>query len=106
MTPAPMDCRTEADVMSAALGAHGYPAYPYGEGGVTALAVPLNPTVSGDDVLCHPHVLIASGESADRPVAEHDAPWAASLYEPGHEFVDVVYTGDPVHGIAEDARPR
>ncbi|MCX4826634.1 hypothetical protein OG883_44140 [Streptomyces sp. NBC_01142] len=96
--------RTVGDVVSAALSAHGYPAYPYEEGGVTALAVPLNPTVCGDDVRDHPHVLIASGESADRPVAEHDEPWSASLYEPDHEFVDVVFAGDPALSITEDAR--
>lgn len=95
---------TEADVMSAALRAHGYPAYPYEEGGITALAVPLNPTVCDDDVQDHPHVLIASGERADRPVAEHDEPWSASLFEADHEFVDTLFAGDPAHSIREDAR--
>ncbi|MFI1312903.1 hypothetical protein ACH4TS_22575 [Streptomyces albidoflavus] len=95
---------TEADVMSAALRAHGYPAYLYEDGGFTALAVPLNPTVREGDVPDHPHVLIASGERADRLIAEHDEPWSASLFKGGHAFVDVLFAGDPAHSISEDAR--
>ncbi|MCX4784125.1 hypothetical protein [Streptomyces sp. NBC_01264] len=95
--------RTEADVMSAALRLHGYPARLHGDGGTTFFAVPLDPETPADDVFLHAHFLIASGERADRPVTEHDEPWSAALYEGGREYVDVIYAGKPGLSIEKDA---
>ncbi|MER6129882.1 hypothetical protein ABT173_46465 [Streptomyces sp. NPDC001795] len=93
----------EADVMAAALRSHGYPAFRGEDGGVSFLAVPVDPAVPADEVRTHAHVLIASGEHADRPVGQHDEPWSASLYDADGEFVDVIYSGEQHLGIQEDA---
>ncbi|WP_329020386.1 hypothetical protein [Streptomyces sp. NBC_01601] len=103
MNSTPSAPLTEADVMAAALRSHGFPAFPDKEGGVTFLAVPLDPEVTADEVRTHAHVLIACGEHVNRPADQYDEPWSASRYDDKGEFLDVVYAGEKHLGIQGDA---
>lgn len=92
---------TEGDVLRAALAAYGFPAYDDGEGGVTWLAVPLDPDSSEADTYRGLHFRIASGGRADRPASAHDEPWNVSLYDADGDHIatfDAALPGSPLAG--------
>ncbi|MEU0857457.1 hypothetical protein ABZ352_18740 [Streptomyces griseofuscus] len=93
---------TEGDVLRAALAAYGFPAYADGEGGISWLAVPLNPHSSEADTYEDPHFRIASREDADRPASAHDEPWSAGLHGADGDFLTLLDAVPPGTSLAED----
>lgn len=94
---------TEADVLRGALSMHGLTAYSGGEGGVSWLVVPFNRHTSEDFARLEPHFLISSGEDAHRPMAQHDEPWSAALYDGLGDYVDTVDGAPAGMSLAEDS---
>ncbi|MFE0058738.1 hypothetical protein [Streptomyces sp. NPDC059003] len=93
---------TEGDVLRSALAAYGLFSHQGGEGGASFVIVPLNGSTE-HDVWTSARLLIASGEDAERPLAEHDEPWSVHLYDEGGEYVDEVYVADLSEGIAQES---
>ncbi|MEU3500194.1 hypothetical protein ABZ726_05290 [Streptomyces hundungensis] len=93
----------EGDVLRAAFRAYGWPSIEAGQGGVTSVVVPLDPTTPEEAIYEWPHIIIDSDERADRPVAEHCMPWSAHLYDEEGCYVDEVFATTVGGDAARDA---
>ncbi|MGW2550030.1 hypothetical protein [Streptomyces sp. NPDC001635] len=82
---------TEGDMLRAALGAYGIPSFPGSFDGVSYVVVPVDRTEDEDAAEEGLRLIVASGEVAHRPAAEHDEPWNAELCTADHEWAGEVF---------------
>ncbi|MEV8544338.1 hypothetical protein [Streptomyces sp. NPDC051572] len=97
---------SEGDVLRAALREYGLSAFEDSEGGFTWLVVALGeqPTEEAPyKAYGEKHVRIASGEHANRPVADHDQQWGASIYDRHGEYVDSLPGSDSSWPVSDDS---